>query len=49
MNRRDFLACSSAALGGGSLLAASSAPAAAADNALLRHRFGANYVPAKNW
>lgn len=49
MNRRDFLACSSAALRAGSLLTAASAPAAAADNALLRHRFGVNYVPAKNW
>lgn len=54
MNRRDFLQSSSATLVAGTLLAegleAKAAPAAAADaNGLLRHRFGVDYVPSRNW
>lgn len=54
MNRRDFVKSSCAALAAGNLLlpgadqaAAGSAPAA--DERLLRHRFGVNYVPSQNW
>ncbi len=53
MNRRDFLKATSASLGAGALLspwpalAAPEAPERAA--ALLRHRFGVNYVPSRNW
>ena len=59
MNRRQFLQSSSTALAVGTVLtdwvgqstaapAAASPPGANADR-LLRHRFGVNYVPSRNW
>src|ERR1035438_5853563 len=58
MNRRFFLKSSSAMLVTGALLgelaSVSSLPAALSrpaksKNDLLRHRFGLNYVPSRNW
>ncbi len=50
MNRRDFLRVSSVALAAGNALDAvlMTASEAHADR-LLRHRFGVNYVPSRNW
>ena len=49
MNRRDFLRVSSVAIAGKALCELPMrAPAGDADR-LLRHRFGVNYVPSRNW
>ena len=54
MNRREFIKASSAALAAGTALGAGPGRAAAAPPAnpadrFLRHRFGVNYVPSRNW
>ncbi len=54
MNRRHFLKSTSTALAAGAFLGDLSAEAEGASSAkpanrLLRHRFGVNYVPSRNW
>ena len=51
MKRREFIQSSSAALTAGAVLGVipGTALAATPDDRLLRHRFGVNYVPARNW
>lgn len=48
MNRRDFLQSTSALLAAGAGVTEASAETAP-DERLLRHRFGVNYVPSRNW
>lgn len=47
MNRREFIKTSSAALAAGAMLSETLAQNPV--DGLLRHRFGVNYVPSKNW
>ena len=52
MNRREFLKSTSTALAAGAVLGSLPGIALGADasnNRLLRHRFGVNYVPSRNW
>ncbi len=53
MHRRDFLKASLAALAGGSCSTLAAAepvgPIVPRDPGILRHRFGVNYVPSKDW
>ena len=54
MNRREFIKSSSAALAAGAALGlvpglAPAAPGAKSADRLLRHRFGVDYVPSRNW
>ena len=51
MNRREFMESSSVALAAGAVLGRLPGIAfgAAADDRLMRHRFGVNYVPSRDW
>ncbi len=49
MNRREFLRSSSAVLASAIVLDSVPSVAASKDDRLLRHRFGVNYVPSRNW
>lgn len=50
MDRRGFLKTTSTALAAGAALGnGAMALAADADDRLMRHRFGVNYVPSRNW
>jgi hypothetical protein len=54
MNRRDFIHTASVALGGSALIGTLPSSILAREEApdvgrLMRHRFGVNYVPSRNW
>lgn len=49
LKRRDFIHTSTAALAAGAVQGLRPARAEGAPDRLLRHRFGMNYVPSRNW